>query len=202
MSNSNRSGDHLSFFVIKLSSITALTLVLAIVMVIVFGIINSRTDGTETPLLSENHELNLNIHSNLSALAVEGRDVFQEEGCSNCHSGEIKDASLLLAGGLFAPQHPFKNTNMDVEQLSQYLAGPAIHTDEGYNDKFIQHSPLFSHLEHQSIDGNQTQAKMLLQPQMLEYSQTSLVEASATTAGASKLEALISYLQEESEQNE
>jgi cbb3-type cytochrome oxidase cytochrome c subunit len=198
----------LSATMMKIYSISALLLVLV---------------ATVTLILKFNQPSNLNEQSSqqsndlqLSALALEGKDVFIKQGCLHCHSEQAQNASLVLAGALFAPQFPFRNQMMDQLQLRYYLSGEtqtegdsnsvldaSLSKNESTDEEpheYILHSPQFESLSSEIITGSHTQAKMLLDSQS-KYTRESLVQASQMTAGVSKLDALLTYLQETSVRN-
>ena len=195
MANSNEKAS-LSPTMIKIFSVLALVLVFMATAQLITSV--SRPSTTEKPAVAQQAD-----ETQLSALAIEGKDIFIQQGCTYCHGDQTQDASLILAGSLFAPKFPFQNQIMDTTQLSTYLAGleqdsaVEAQTDEALTDEILTHSPQFNVLRGQMLSGAHTQAKMML-TSPAQRNRESLIEASEVTAGISELDALVAYLQETS----
>ena len=191
----------LSTVMVKIYSIA--TLILVFVATATLIIKTSQQSELNTNLNEQSSTETQNIQ--LSALAIEGKDIFIQEGCINCHSEKAHNISLVLAGALFTPQFPFYDSMMNELQLQAYLTGqePKKQTFSSKNDgdedtqEYLVHNPQFKFLEQKMLTGSHTQAKMLFNSQT-DYTREILVQASQTTAGISQLDALITYLQETS----
>lgn len=140
----------------------------------------------------------------LSPLALEGRDIYTHLGCPQCHQGTTIDASLVLAGGLFASSFPFREEQLNNIDLDTFLTGKTLEEshlpfDLGTepSDELLAHTPLYPQLNKKQLMGYTIQAKMIASTERGDdYSHEEMVKASAEIAGSTEMEALRAYLDE------
>ncbi len=145
----------------------------------------------------------------LSALALEGRDIYVREGCYNCHSqmirplrGETERYGHFSLAGESVYDHPFqfgsKRTGPDLARVGgrysddwqrMHLMNPRDVVPES-------NMPGFPWLARNSIDGSVTPKKLrALRAVGVPYTDEQIAGASAEVAGQTELTALITYLQ-------
>jgi len=144
-----------------------------------------------------------------NALRLAGRDIYQREGCYNCHSQMIRPfrAETLRYGpysvaGEFVYDHPF--------QWGSKRTGPDLARVGGrYNDEWHRahltnprdlvpesNMPGYPWLERGTVDGAQIQAHMrALRKVGVPYSDADIAKAPEMVKGKTEMEALIAYLQ-------
>ena len=144
-----------------------------------------------------------------TALQLAGRDIYQREGCYNCHSQMIRPfrAETLRYGhysvaGEFVYDHPF--------QWGSKRTGPDLHRVGGkYSDEWHRihlnnprdvvpesNMPAYSWLEKSSVDEASIAAHMkALRMVGVPYTDAEIAAAPADVKGKSELDALIAYLQ-------
>ena len=144
-----------------------------------------------------------------NALRLAGRDIYQREGCYNCHSQMIRPfrAETLRYGpysvaGEFVYDHPF--------QWGSKRTGPDLARVGGrYNDEWHRahltnprdlvpesNMPGYPWLERGTVDGEQIQAHMrALRKVGVPYSDGDIAKAPEMVKGKTEMEALIAYLQ-------
>ncbi len=140
----------------------------------------------------------------LTPLALEGRDIYTHLGCPQCHQGKTIDASLVLAGGLFASSFPFREEQLKNIDLNTFLTGKTL--EESHlpfnlgtepSDDLLAHTPLYPQLNKKQLMGYTIQAKMIASTERGDaYSHEEMVKASAEIAGSTEMEALKAYLDE------
>jgi cytochrome c oxidase cbb3-type subunit 2 len=144
-----------------------------------------------------------------NALRLAGRDVYQREGCYNCHSQMIRPfrAETLRYGpysvaGEFVYDHPFqwgsKRTGPDLARVG------GRYNDEWHRAHLINprdlvpesNMPGYPWLERGTVDGAQIQAHMrALRKVGVPYSDDDIAKAPEMVKGKTEMEALIAYLQ-------
>jgi len=144
-----------------------------------------------------------------NALRLAGRDIYQREGCYNCHSQMIRPfrAETLRYGpysvaGEFVYDHPFqwgsKRTGPDLARVG------GRYNDEWHRAHLINprdlvpesNMPGYPWLERGTVDGAQIQAHMrALRKVGVPYSDADIAKAPEMVKGKTEMEALIAYLQ-------
>jgi len=144
-----------------------------------------------------------------TALQLIGRDIYQREGCYNCHSQMIRPfrAETLRYGpysvaGEFVYDHPF--------QWGSKRTGPDLHRVGGkYSDEWHRihlnnprdvvpesNMPAYSWLEKTPVDGASIQAHMKgLRTVGTPYTDEQIAKAPEEVKGKTEIEAVIAYLQ-------
>ncbi len=144
-----------------------------------------------------------------TALQLIGRDIYQREGCYNCHSQMIRPfrAETLRYGpysvaGEFVYDHPF--------QWGSKRTGPDLHRVGGkYSDEWHRihlnnprdvvpesNMPAYSWLEKTTVDGASIQAHMKgLRTVGTPYTDEQIAKAPEEVKGKTEIEAVIAYLQ-------
>ncbi|MCJ7800282.1 MAG: cytochrome-c oxidase, cbb3-type subunit II [Polaromonas sp.] len=144
-----------------------------------------------------------------TALQVIGRDVYQREGCYNCHSQMIRPfrAETLRYGpysvaGEFVYDHPF--------QWGSKRTGPDLHRVGGkYSDEWHRihlnnprdlvpesNMPAYSWLEKATVNDATIQAHMKgLRAVGTPYTDEQIAGAPAEVKGKTEMDAVIAYLQ-------
>lgn len=144
-----------------------------------------------------------------TALQLIGRDIYQREGCYNCHSQMIRPfrAETLRYGpysvaGEFVYDHPF--------QWGSKRTGPDLHRVGGkYSDEWHRihlnnprdlvpesNMPAYSWLEKNTVDDASIQAHMRgLRSVGTPYTDEQIAKAPGEVKGKSEIEAVIAYLQ-------
>ena len=143
------------------------------------------------------------------ALRLAGRDIYQREGCYNCHSQMIRPfrAETLRYGpysvaGEFVYDHPF--------QWGSKRTGPDLHRVGGrYNDEWHRahlmnprdlvpesNMPGYPWLATGTIDASQLQANMrALRKVGVPYTDEDIAKAPEAVKGKTEMDAMIAYLQ-------
>ena len=144
-----------------------------------------------------------------TALQLAGRDIYQREGCYNCHSQMIRPfrSETLRYGhysvaGEFVYDHPF--------QWGSKRTGPDLHRVGGkYSDEWHRihlnnprdlvpesNMPAYSWLATNQVDAEAMPAHMrALRRVGVPYTDAEIASATADTQGKTELEATIAYLQ-------
>jgi cytochrome c oxidase cbb3-type subunit 2 len=144
-----------------------------------------------------------------TALQLAGRDIYQREGCYNCHSQMIRPfrAETLRYGhysvaGEFVYDHPF--------QWGSKRTGPDLHRVGGkYSDEWHRihlnnprdvvpesNMPAYPWLEKNLVDETGMAPRMrALRMVGVPYSDPEIAAAAGDVKGRTELEALIAYLQ-------
>jgi cytochrome c oxidase cbb3-type subunit 2 len=142
-------------------------------------------------------------------LQLAGRDIYQREGCYNCHSQMIRPrhAETLRYGhysmaGEFVYDHPFqwgsKRTGPDLHRVGGkysdewhrlHLAGPRDLVPES-------NMPAYPWLFTTKVDDGSIAAHMTgLRRVGVPYSDAEIAEAAASVRGKAEIDALVAYLQ-------
>jgi cytochrome c oxidase cbb3-type subunit 2 len=144
-----------------------------------------------------------------TALQLIGRDIYQREGCYNCHSQMIRPfrAETLRYGpysvaGEFVYDHPF--------QWGSKRTGPDLHRVGGrYSDEWHRihlnnprdvvpesNMPAYSWLEKAAVDDSSIQAHMKgLRAVGAPYTDEQIAKAPGEVKGKTEMDAVIAYLQ-------
>ena len=144
-----------------------------------------------------------------SALQLAGRDVYQREGCYNCHSQMIRPfrAETLRYGhysvaGEFVYDHPF--------QWGSKRTGPDLHRVGGkYSDEWHRihlnnprdlvpesNMPAYPWLEKNLVDADSMPRHMrALRRVGVPYTDEEIAGASAEVKGKTEMDAVVAYLQ-------
>ncbi len=146
----------------------------------------------------------------LTALELEGRDLYIREGCVGCHSQMVRPlrAETLRYGpysraGESVWDHPFlfgsKRTGPDLARVGQR------YSDEWHRAHLVNprdvvpesNMPRFPWLSENVLDGEGTAAKMrALQMLGVPYTDEDIEGAKAAVAGQTEMVAMIAYLQQ------
>lgn len=146
----------------------------------------------------------------LTALELEGRDIYIREGCVGCHSQMIRKLAPEVArygpysrAGESVWDHPFlwgsKRTGPDLARVGKrysdewhrvHLIDPRVVVPES-------NMPGFPWLAENELDGAETPDKMrVLRTLGVPYTDADIEGATAAVAGRTELTALIAYLQQ------
>jgi cytochrome c oxidase cbb3-type subunit 2 len=145
----------------------------------------------------------------LSALALEGRDIYVREGCYNCHSqmirplrGETERYGHYSLAGESVYDHPFqfgsKRTGPDLARVGGRYSDDwqRIHLQNPRDVVPESNMPGFPWLARNQIDASVTPRKLrALRAVGVPYTDAQIAGASAEVAGQTELTALITYLQ-------
>jgi cytochrome c oxidase cbb3-type subunit II len=144
-----------------------------------------------------------------TALQLEGRDIYQREGCYNCHSQMIRPlrAEELRYGhyslaGESVYDHPFqfgsKRTGPDLARVGGKYSDEwqRVHLLNPRDVVPESNMPAFAWLDQAVLDGGETAAKMrALRRVGVPYTGAEIQNAKADVAGKTEMQALIAYLQ-------
>jgi cytochrome c oxidase cbb3-type subunit II len=146
----------------------------------------------------------------LSALELEGRDIYIREGCVGCHSqmvrplrAETERYGAYSISGEYAYDHPFlwgsKRTGPDLARVG------GRYSDDWHREHLIDprsvvpesNMPGFPWLERSVLDGRSIAARMATLRRLgVPYRDEDLAGAAATVTGKTEMQALIAYLQQ------
>jgi len=146
----------------------------------------------------------------LSALELEGRDIFIREGCVGCHSQMIRPLRAeteryghYSVAGESVWDHPFlwgsKRTGPDLARVGgRYSdAWHRLHLTNPRNLVPESNMPAFPWLGERTLDGAWTGAKLrALRSVGVPYEEADIEGAQAAVAGRKEIEALIAFLQQ------
>ena len=144
-----------------------------------------------------------------TALQVIGRDIYQREGCYNCHSQMIRPfrAETLRYGpysvaGEFVYDHPFqwgsKRTGPDLARVGGKYSDEwhRIHLNNPRDLVPESNMPAYSWLEKNPVDASSIKAHMEgLRAVGTPYTDEQIAKSSADVKGKTEIEAVIAYLQ-------
>jgi len=146
----------------------------------------------------------------LTALELEGRDVFIREGCVGCHSqmvrplrAETERYGHYSVAGESAYDHPFlwgsKRTGPDLARVGQRYSD-AWHRTHLIDPRSVvpeSNMPGFPWLAVNKLDGSDTAAKMrALRSVGVPYTDADIEGAQQAVAGRTEIEAVIAFLQQ------
>jgi cytochrome c oxidase cbb3-type subunit 2 len=146
----------------------------------------------------------------LSALELEGRDIFIREGCVGCHSQMIRPLRAeteryghYSVAGESVWDHPFlwgsKRTGPDLARVGgRYSdAWHRVHLLNPRNVVPESNMPAFPWLDERTLNGARTGAKMrALRSVGVPYTDENIAGAQAAVADKTEMEALIAFLQQ------
>ena len=144
-----------------------------------------------------------------TALQVIGRDIYQREGCYNCHSQMIRPfrAETLRYGpysvaGEFVYDHPFqwgsKRTGPDLARVGGKYSDEwhRIHLNNPRDLVPESNMPAYSWLEKNTVDTASIKAHMVgLRTVGTPYTDEEIAKAADDVKGKTEIEAVIAYLQ-------
>ncbi len=144
-----------------------------------------------------------------TALQLAGRDIYQREGCYNCHSQMIRPfrAETLRYGhysvaGEFVYDHPFqwgsKRTGPDLQRVGGKYSDEwhRIHLNNPRDVVPESNMPAYPWLDKNMVDAAAMPAHMrALRSVGVPYSDAEIAGAAEAVKGKTELEALIAYLQ-------
>ena len=144
-----------------------------------------------------------------TALQVIGRDIYQREGCYNCHSQMIRPfrAETLRYGpysvaGEFVYDHPFqwgsKRTGPDLARVGGKYSDEwhRIHLNNPRDRVPESNMPAYSWLEKNPVDASSIKAHMEgLRTVGTPYTDEQIASAADDVKGKTEIEAVIAYLQ-------
>lgn len=144
-----------------------------------------------------------------TALQVIGRDIYQREGCYNCHSQMIRPfrAETLRYGpysvaGEFVYDHPFqwgsKRTGPDLARVGGKYSDEwhRIHLNNPRDLVPESNMPAYSWLEKAPVDASSIKAHMEgLRTVGTPYTDEQIAKAATDVKGKTEIEAVIAYLQ-------
>ncbi|MEC8082170.1 MAG: cytochrome-c oxidase, cbb3-type subunit II, partial [Pseudomonadota bacterium] len=146
----------------------------------------------------------------LTALELEGRDIYQREGCLSCHTqmirpfrAETERYGPYSVAGESVYDHPFlwgsKRTGPDLARVGQRYSDE-WHRAHMYNPRDVvpeSNMPGFPWLFENKIDGNDTANKMsALRMVGVPYTDEQIASAKTDVRGKREIDALVAYLQQ------
>jgi len=146
----------------------------------------------------------------LTALELEGRDVYMREGCVGCHSqmvrplrAETERYGHYSVAGEYVYDHPFlwgsKRTGPDLARVGGRYSD-AWHREHLIDPRSVvpeSNMPGFPWLAERTLDGADTGTKMEgLRSLGVPYTDEAIDGAQAAVDGRTEMEALIAYLQQ------
>ncbi|MDJ0876974.1 MAG: cytochrome-c oxidase, cbb3-type subunit II [Halieaceae bacterium] len=146
----------------------------------------------------------------LSALELEGRDIYVREGCNVCHSQMIRPLRAeteryghFSVAGEFVYDHPFlwgsKRTGPDLARVGGRYSDD-WHRAHLYNPRDLvpqSNMPAFPWLFDRDINGDKTGGKMAaLRAVGVPYTDADIEGAAAAVAGKKEIDAMVAYLQQ------
>ncbi len=146
----------------------------------------------------------------LSALELEGRDIYVREGCNVCHSQMIRPLRAeteryghFSVAGEFVYDHPFlwgsKRTGPDLARVGGRYSDD-WHRAHLYNPRDLvpqSNMPAFPWLFDRDINGDRTGGKMAaLRAVGVPYSDADIEGAAAAVSGKKEIDAVVAYLQQ------
>lgn len=146
----------------------------------------------------------------LSALELEGRDIYVREGCNNCHSQMIRPLRAeteryghYSVAGEFVYDHPFlwgsKRTGPDLARVGGRYSDD-WHRAHMYNPRDVvpeSNMPAYPWLFDNEVNGDRTGKKMTaLRRVGVPYSDEDIADAADAVEGKMEIDALVAYLQQ------
>ncbi|RCV87615.1 cytochrome-c oxidase, cbb3-type subunit II [Billgrantia montanilacus] len=146
----------------------------------------------------------------LSALELEGRDIYRREGCVGCHSqmirpfrAETERYGHYSVAGEFIYEHNFlwgsKRTGPDLARVGGRYSDD-WHRAHMYNPRDVVPGsimPAYPWLFERTLDGNNTPGKMkALRALGVPYTDEAIENATREVRGQQEITALVAYLQQ------
>ncbi len=146
----------------------------------------------------------------LTALQLEGRDIYIREGCVGCHSqmirpfrAETERYGPYSVAGESVYDHPFlwgsKRTGPDLARVGGRYSDE-WHRTHLYNPRNVvpaSNMPAFPWLFSKELDGNKTANKMIaLRKVGVPFTDEQIVSAKEEVRGKREIDALVAYLQQ------
>ena len=146
----------------------------------------------------------------MSALELEGRDIYIREGCNVCHSQMIRPLRAeteryghYSVAGEFVYDHPFlwgsKRTGPDLARVGGRYSDD-WHRAHLYNPRDLvpqSNMPAFPWLFDNEIDGSKTGGKMsALRTVGVPYTDEDIANAASAVEGKKEIDAVVAYLQQ------
>lgn len=146
----------------------------------------------------------------LTALQLEGRDIYIREGCNNCHSQMIRPLRAeteryghYTVAGETVYDHPFlfgsKRTGPDLARVGGRYSDE-WHRAHMYNPRDVvpeSNMPAYPWLFEREVNAAKTPAKLrALKRVGVPYDDSDIEQAAERVAGKREIEALIAYLQQ------
>ncbi|MEZ5560940.1 MAG: cytochrome-c oxidase, cbb3-type subunit II [Pseudomonadales bacterium] len=145
----------------------------------------------------------------LTAVQLEGRDIYMREGCAVCHTQMVRSLQSETAryghysvAGEDAYEHPFlwgsKRTGPDLARVGGRYSDEwhRAHLANPRNVVPTSNMPSFPWLFENVLDGEDTAAKMrVLRTLGVPYTDADIAGAQQAVSGTTEAEALIAYLQ-------
>lgn len=146
----------------------------------------------------------------LTAVQLEGRDIYIREGCHVCHTqmvrplrAEVERYGHYSVAGESVYEHPFlwgsKRTGPDLARVGKRYSD-TWHKAHLYNPRNVvpeSNMPAYPWLFDNVLDGRDTAAKMkALRSVGVPYTDENIAGAQKAVAGISEVEALVAYLQQ------
>lgn len=146
----------------------------------------------------------------LTALQLEGRDIYIREGCHVCHTqmvrplrAEVERYGHYSVAGESVNEHPFlwgsKRTGPDLARVGGRYSDE-WHIAHLYNPRLVvpeSNMPSFPWLLDNVLDGKQTAAKMrALRKVGVPYTDADMAGAEEAVKGSSEMDAVVAYLQQ------
>jgi cytochrome c oxidase cbb3-type subunit 2 len=146
----------------------------------------------------------------LTALQLEGRDIYIREGCHVCHTqmvrplrAEVERYGHYSVAGESVYEHPFlwgsKRTGPDLARVGQRYSDEwhKVHLFNPRNVVPRSNMPAFPWLYDRKLTGDDTGAKMKALSRVgVPYSEADMAEAKAAVAGKTEMDAVVAYLQQ------
>ncbi|MEQ6885141.1 cytochrome-c oxidase, cbb3-type subunit II [Salicola sp. Rm-C-2C1-2] len=146
----------------------------------------------------------------LSAVELEGRDIYMREGCHVCHTQKVRPFRAeteryghYSVAGEQVYQHPFlwgsKRTGPDLARVGGRYSD-AWHRLHLYNPRMVvpeSNMPAYPWLFEQKVDPDQTARKMRAMRTLgVPYTDKQIENAAENVRGTFEIQALIAYLQQ------
>lgn len=146
----------------------------------------------------------------LTAMQLEGRDIYIREGCNNCHSqmiralrSEVERYGHYSVAGESVWEHPFlwgsKRTGPDLARVGGRYSDEwqRMHLNNPRDVVPESIMPGYPWLLENTLDGASTGAKMTTLRELgVPYTDADIAGAKAAVAGQSEMDAMIAYLQQ------
>lgn len=146
----------------------------------------------------------------LTAVQLEGRDIYIREGCHVCHTqmvrplrAEVERYGHYSVAGESVYEHPFlwgsKRTGPDLARVGKRYSD-TWHKAHLYNPRNVvpeSNMPAFPWLFDAVLDGEKTATKMkALRSVGVPYTEADIAGAKEAVAGTTEVDALVAYLQQ------